>query len=124
MKVLAGLVLGFFSACWLLFLLHVVGLFPLRGNLPIGLYLLYSAASALGWAAGTVYVQLTRTPSSSPRWRLFLLCILAPPGLLFLLRSMAPAAAQSAAPLVPLYALCVFGILFAVPVSFRNVGRR
>lgn len=77
----------------------------------------------MGWGAGTAYVQLTRRLPRPERRRPFLLAFFAPPGALFLLRAMAPTAAQQAAPLVPLYALCVFGILFAVPVSLRNVGR-
>jgi hypothetical protein len=87
------------------------------------LYPYYSTASALGWSAGTVYVQLTRRVPKPQRRLPFLLAFFAPPGALFLLRAMAPTAMQEAAPLVPLYALGVFGILFAVPVSFRNIGR-
>ena len=123
MRLLGVSVLGFFLGCWLLFLLATAGLVPLAGRLPLGLYLYFSAASALGWAAGTVFTQLSRQLEGSRR-RLFFQTFSAPPGLLFLLRAMAPVAAQAAAPLVPLYALGVFGILFAVPVSLRDFGRR
>ncbi len=114
---------GLFLACWALYLLHLLGLAPLTGHLSLSLYALYSAASALGWVAGTVYVQRTRHLDSPPRRRIFLLSFCGPPGLLFLLRAMAPLAAQHAAPLVPVYAFCVFGIFFLVPLSFRHAGR-
>lgn len=123
LRLAASLTAGFFLACWIVYLLAWAGVVSLAGRLPLALYPLYSAASALGWGAGMIYVQLTRRRPRAHRRRPFLLAFFAPPGLLFLLWALAPTAAQQAAPLVPLYALGVFAILFAVPVSMRHVGR-
>ena len=123
LKLVASLTAGFFLACWVVYLLAWAGEGDHAGRLPLALYPLYSAASALGWGAGMVYVQLTRPLPRRARRRTFLLSFFAPPGLLFLLWALTPTAAQQAAPLVPLYALGVFAILFAVPVSMRHIGR-
>jgi len=114
---------GLFGAFWVLFFLHLLGWAPLTDRLPLSLYALYSGASALGWAAGAVYVQRTRRINGAARLRIFLLTFFGPPGLLFVLRAMAPLHNQQAAPLVPVWALGVFSLFFFVPVSFRDVGR-
>jgi hypothetical protein len=119
-----GVVLAaLFVACWLLYILHVLGLVALSDRVSLSLYGYYSAASAIGWVAGIVYVHQTRHLDGPPRRRLFLLTFFGPPSLLFLLRAMAPSSGQNAAPLVPLWALFVFGLFFFVPVSFRHAGR-
>jgi hypothetical protein len=122
-KALGAALAGFFLACWVLFFLHLLGWAPLTDRLSLSLYALYSAASALGWAAGAVYVQRTRRLNGAARLRIFLLTFFGPPSLLFLLRAMAPLPTRQAAPLVPVWALAVFGLFFFVPVSFRNAGR-
>lgn len=114
---------GFFLACWLVFLLDVAGVIDLAGLLPLALYPLYSAASAIGWGAGMVYVQLTRKLPKPERRPYFLWSFFTPPGLLFLLRAMAPEAFHKAAPFVPLYAFCVYAIIYTVPVAMRNFPR-
>ncbi|HVT57583.1 MAG TPA: hypothetical protein VHR45_04210 [Thermoanaerobaculia bacterium] len=119
----AALAIGLCLASWFVFLLHLLGLTRLPDRLQMSLYAFYGAASALGWVAGMFYVQRTRNLQGPLRRRLFLLFFFAPPGLLFLIRSMAPLAAQRAAPLVPVWALGVFGLFFLVPVSFRSAGK-
>lgn len=123
MKSLGLSLIGLCLACWVVFFLQLLGLVRVDGSLPLSYYALYSAASALGWVAGTVYVQRTRRTDKPQRRRVFLVSFFFPPGCLFLLRSMAPLAAQRQAPLVPFWALCVFAIFFLVPVSLRGVGR-
>jgi len=121
-KVLGAASAGLFLACWLVFLLQLAGLARLPDLPRLTLMQLYSAASALGWVAGMTYVQRTRHLAASPlRRRLFLLSFCGPPSLVFLLVAMARL--QYQAPLVLLWSLCVFGIFYLVPVSFRSAGR-
>ncbi len=121
------------AACiiWLLAALVLYGVVPLAGVLDVGLYRLFSVAAVLGWAAGNLYlVRLRNLPvRREPRrhlWRQrFLLAYLVgPPGVLYLLRALAPVPEQQAAPFVPLYALAVYAILFLVPVTLRPPPRR
>ena len=114
---------GFFLACWIVFLLDVAGVTELAGLLPLALYPLYSAASAIGWGAGMVYVQLTRKMPKPERRPYFLWSFFTPPGLLFMLRAMAPESFHRAAPLVPFLAFCVYAIIYVVPIAMRNVPR-
>jgi hypothetical protein len=122
-KALEGAIALLFALCWLTFFLHLGGLITLTDRLSLSLYPYYSTASAVGWLAGIIYVQRTRRLTGPPRRRAFLLSFFGPPSLLFLLRAMAPAVDQRSAPLVPVWALGVFGIFFFVPVSFRHAGR-
>lgn len=115
--------LGTFSGAWLLAALTGLGVLPAAGTLGLDLYTLYSFGAALGWVAGNVYVARRRRLGPRGRKRLLLLTYLVgPPSLLYVLRSLAPYAAQNAAPLVPLYAFCVFGLFFLVPVTLRYRG--
>lgn len=112
--------LGMFSGAWLLAVLTGLGVLPVAGTLGLDLYTLYSFGAALGWVAGNVYVARRRRLGTRVGRRLLLLTYLVgPPALLYVLRSMAPHAAQNAAPFVPLYAFCVFGLFFLVPVTLR-----
>jgi hypothetical protein len=120
-KILGPAVVGFLLACWALFLVYLLGLVRLPDLSRLTLTGLYGGASALGWLAGMVYVQRTRHLSGAPRRRLFLLSFFGPPSLIFLLFAMARL--DTRAPLAVLWALCVFGIFYFVPVSFRSVGR-
>lgn len=120
----AALLAGLFLACWAVVLLHRLGLVELAGSLPLALYPLYSLAAALGWAAGITYARLRRGTEGLLRRRLFLIFLVGPPGLLFLLRAMAPVAHQQAAPLVPLFAFGVYAALFAVPVKMPGPWSR
>ena len=111
--------IALFFATWLVGLLQYVGLVRMDGDLELGLQGLFSAAAALGWLAGNVYVHRSRGLPADLRRRVLLIYLLGPPGILFLVRSMAPVEAQLAAPLAPLYATFVFSILFPVPVTLR-----
>lgn len=113
------ILLALFLACWVIEILVTFGVVPIDGTLPLALYPYYMAAMSLGWLFGMVYVQRTRKLDPAVRRRFVLLYVAGPPGLLFLLRDMAPLPWQYAAPMVPLYGLCVYLIFFAVPVIFR-----
>lgn len=121
------------AACvvWSLAALALFGLVPLAGVLDIGLYRLYSLAAVLGWATGNVYLarlrhlRLPREPLLRLwRQRFLLAYLVGPPGVLYLLRALAPEPEQKAAPFVPVYALGVYAIFFLVPVTLRPPPRR
>ena len=119
------LILSFFSAVWLVAALAFVGLLPLEGLLVLGLYQLYGLAAFLGWLSGNIYVERRRRlPLGRHRKRLLVTYLLGPPSVVYVLRAMAPAQIQAAAPVVPLYAFLVFGLFFLVPVSFRRDWQR
>jgi hypothetical protein len=120
-KALGTALAGLFLACWLVFLLQLLGLARLPELPRPTLMELYSAASVLGWSAGMIYVQRTRHLAAPLRRRLFLLSFFGPPGLVCLLGALARL--QRQAPLVLVWSLCVFGIFYLVPVSFRSAGR-
>ncbi|MDA8019877.1 MAG: hypothetical protein MPN21_20745 [Thermoanaerobaculia bacterium] len=115
-------ILGAFSGAWALAVLLGLGILPAAGALSLDLYGFYSFAAALGWVAGNVYVARLRRHGRTARKRLLFAYFLGPPSLLYVIRSLAPRAAQQAAPFVPIYAFCVFGIFFLVPVTLRHVG--
>jgi hypothetical protein len=120
-KALGAASVGLFLACWVVFLLQLAGIARLPVLPRLTLIQLYSAASALGWAAGMIYVQRTRHLPPPLRRHLFLLSFCGPPSLVYLLVAMSRLQLQ--APLVLLWSLCVFGIFYLVPVSFRSAGR-
>ncbi len=112
--------LGVFSASWLLAILVLLRLVPVAGLLDLDLYSFYSLAAALGWVSGNVYVlRRQRLPADRYRKRLLLSYLLGPPSVLYILRALAPRAVQSAAPLVPIYAFVVYCLFFLVPVTLR-----
>lgn len=115
-----GLVVAF-SAVWLLAVLALFGVLPLAGTLDLDLYRFFSIAAVLGWLAGNVYVVRTRGREEH-RWRkrLLLAYLVGPPGVLYLLRALAPTFAQKAAPFVPIYGFAVYAIFFLVPVTLRT----
>jgi len=110
---------GLFLACWFLAALAALGLLDLAGVLPLSLYALYSTAAALGWLAGNVYVWRARGVEGRLRSRMRWIYLLGPPGIVYLLRAMAPRVDQLTAPLVPLYSLGVYVALFLVPILMR-----
>ena len=118
------LVLGaFFLACWFVGLLALLRLVSLGGELRLGLYPLFSLSAALGWVMGNIYVQRMRR--QAPRAGLprgLWIYLLGPPGVLILVRAMAPRIEQEAAPMVPVLAVAVFVVFFLVPVSLSAVG--
>jgi len=115
--------LTLFFASWLVGLLQYFRLIPMAGSVELGLRGLFAFSAALGWLAGNVYVQRSRRLPKVLRRRLVLIYLIGPPGLLFLLRSLAPHELQMAAPLAPLYATLVCSIFFLVPVSLKGAFR-
>ena len=112
-----------FSVCWILALI-LLGLgSPLAGLLDLGLYQLYGVAAFAGWLAGNVYVHRSRGLAPPVRRRLIAIYLLGPPGVLYLLRSLAPTVSQATAPLAPVYASAVYAIFFLVPLSLRGAFR-
>jgi hypothetical protein len=111
------ILLVLFTACWAVALAHFAGAISLAGPLPLSLYGLYSTAVASGWLFGNVYARRRKRLPPPLKRRVLLLYCLGPPGILYLLRALVPAADQLVAPLVPLYALGVYTVLFLVPVT-------
>ena len=96
-----------------------LGWITLAGSVGLSLYPLYSFAAAAGWVLGNLYVRRIAGVARRWRWLLAPFYLLLPVGPLFLLRSMAPLAAQQAQPLVPWFCVGVATVLFAVPVMLR-----
>lgn len=118
-------ILPVFTAIWLVGILVAVEILPASGLLRLDLYRLYGVAAVLGWLAGNVYVTRRRlVPAQSSGRHLLLVYLLGPSGLVYLLRALAPLVERLQAPLVPLYALGVYAVLFFVPVSFRSRPRQ
>ena len=115
--------LALFFASWLVGFLQWAGVVARAGSLELGLRGLFSLAAALGWLAGNIYVKRSRGLPAELRRRVLLIYLLGPPGLVFLLRSMAPVDAQMEAPLAPVYATVVVSIFFLVPVSLKGAFR-
>ena len=114
------ILLGIFFVCWLAALAAFGGLLPLAGLLDLGLYQYYGLAAFLGWLSGNVYLQRSRWVPKPLRLRLMLIYLLGTPGLLYLVRALAPLTTQALAPMAPVYATGVFAILFLVPVTLRG----
>ncbi len=112
--------LGLFLVAWCLALLSVAAGLPLAGVAPLSLYQLYGIAAAAGWLGGNLYVQRARRLPGPIRRRVLLVYLLGPPSLVYLLRTMAPAAEQAAVPLAVVWSFGVFAILFLVPVTLRR----
>lgn len=105
---------------WAAALGAAVGLLPLAGRLPPGLYPLYGFTAALGWLAGNLYMTRRRSfPERRLRRRLLVTYLLGPPGLVFLLGALDTERAQMAASLAATWALGVYAIFFLVPVTLR-----
>lgn len=103
--------------CWAVALAHYGGVISLAGHLPLSLYGLYSTAAASGWLFGNVYNHRRRRLPTPLKRRALLLYYLGPPGMVYLLRALAPVREQLEAPLVPLYSLGVYTVFFLVPVT-------
>jgi hypothetical protein len=116
--------LGLCFASWVGALLNQIGALSLPGVLDLGLYPLYSLAAALGWVLGNTYLHRRRTLYRRARRRILPLYLLAPPGVLYLLRSLAPVEQQRLAPLVPLLAFAVYVVFFLVPLSLAGEWSR
>lgn len=114
---------GLFFACWALAALANLGVIGFAGALSLPLYPLYSIAAGLGWLSGNVYILRSRAVPQKLRRRVLAVYFLGPPGIVYLLRAMAPMTQQEAAPAVPLYAFGVFAALFLVPIVLRPPRR-
>jgi hypothetical protein len=114
---------AFCLAAWVVGLLAYFGIVDLAGRLSLGLYPLFTLAAALGWLCGNVWVHRSRGLPSGLTRRLWTFYFFGPPGLLYLLRQMAPEAELVAAPLVPVFAFSVYTVLFLVPVMLRRGDR-
>lgn len=114
---------GLFFACWALAALGNLGVAGLAGALSLPLYPLYSIAAAMGWLSGNVYILRSRAVAQRLRRRVLAIYFLGPPGIVYLLRAMAPMAEQETAPAVPLYAFGVYTALFLVPIVLRPPPR-
>ena len=109
------------SAIWLLAVLGLFRILPLAGTFDLDLYRLYSVAAVLGWVSGNIYMARRRNLPPGTRWnkRVLLAYLLGPPGMVYLLRSLASIYEQESAPFVPIYSLGVYVIFFLVPVTLR-----
>ena len=118
--------LGLFLAIWTVALASLLGLLPTAGLLDLSLYQLYGVAVALGWLAGNVYVSRSRHIPKPLRRRLLMVYLLGPPGIFYLVRSLASLNLQAQAPFAAIYACGVFFVFFLVPVTFKGSapGRR
>jgi hypothetical protein len=115
-KRLEPALIGLFLAAWLGALLGQLRVLDLAGSLPLAFYPYFSLAAALGWAAGNFFVFRRRNLPAPVGRRLMWIWLVGPPGILYLVRSMAPVAHQVAAPLVPLLGFGVYSVFFSVPV--------
>lgn len=114
-------VLGaFFLATWVVALVYGAGWVAPPG-LSIGFYGLFGFAAFLGWTNGLFCVLRLRRLPRDGRGRWIALQLLLPAGLVALVRAMSSLEERAAAPIAGALALAVYGIFFAVPVSF---GRR
>ena len=116
--------LGVFLAVWTVALASILGLLPTAGLFDLSLYQLYGVAAALGWLAGNVYVTRGRRVPKLLRRRLLLVYLLGPPGIIYLLRSLASMVTQAQAPFAAIYACGVFFVLFLVPVTLKGSASR
>ncbi len=118
------LLLVVFFAGWVAALALLFAGVPFAGSLQLSLYHLYVTAALLGWLAGNVYVHRGRGAPKLLRRSLLLIYLLGPPGLLYLLWSLAPLSIQRSVPLASVYSCIVFVVLFLVPVTFARSGSR
>ena len=97
-------------------MLDAVGVLHLAGSLPLALYPFFSLAASLGWGAGLAYNVRRRGLIPPMRRRALVVYYFGPPGILHLVRAMAPLLLQRLQPLVPLLGWGVYSIFFAVPL--------
>ena len=117
------ILLGFSLASALFVVLAKLGLWSVAGSIRIGLYPLYSVAAIGGWLSGNLYVWRIRQPARPSGALLLTVYLVAPAGLLAMLRAMAPLGEQATAPLVPLFSWGIFLVFFLVPVSLASTRK-
>lgn len=115
--------LAFSGACWLLGTIRAFGLLPALPQLAPRIYVLYSLAAALGWLLGNLHLRRRgRLEPAQRRWSRMIF-LFGPPGVSYVLWTLHPAEVLYAAPLIPLFALAIYLIFFAVPVLLRPSSR-
>ena len=97
-------------------MLDAAGVLHLAGALPLALYPFFSLAASLGWGGGLAYNVRRRGLHPPMRRRALVVYFFGPPGILHLVRAMAPLLLQRLQPLVPLLGWGVYSIFFAVPL--------
>jgi len=110
------IVVSLFLACWVVFVLDALGVVHLAGALPLQLYPFFSLAASLGWGAGLGYNVRRRNLAGAMRRRALVVYYFGPPGILHVVRAMAPLALQRLQPLVPILAWGVYSVFFTVPL--------
>jgi hypothetical protein len=112
----------FFSVCWVVAIVVIIGGLSIAGVLPFSLYHYFGLAAFGGGIAGNVFVHRSnRLGKGSRRW-LLLVYLFGPLGALALLDALGPVEQQRWVPLAPIYAFGIFGLFFLVPVSLRPRG--
>jgi hypothetical protein len=114
--------LGLFLALWAVALAALVGILPTDGLLNLSFYQLYGVAAFLGWLSGNVFVHRSKKTPKQLRSRLLLIYLLGPPGLIYLLRSLAETEVQAQAPLAAVYSCRVYFVFFLVPVTLTGTA--
>ncbi len=112
---------GFFLACWLAAVAYTAGLLPTPPPLELNLYGLFTFAAAFGWTLGNLYVlRIKARPEKVRPRRLFALYLLAPAGLVALVRALTDEYWRQGAPLGGVLALAIYTIFFFVPVTLKR----
>lgn len=119
----------FFLLGWVALCVHGLAGYPLAGTIRLNLFHLYGLAASGGWLLGNLEVHRERrmeraAPNLLPRLirrRLFLLNLLTPTGVLFLVWSLAPPQLRVDYPMAPIYAAAILVVFFLVPVSLKRV---
>ncbi len=114
--------LGLFLALWTVALAALFGILPTDGLLNLSFYQLYGVAAFLGWLSGNVFIHRSKKAPRQLRSRLLLIYLLGPPGLIYLLRSLADVEIQARAPLAAVYACGVYVVFFLVPVTLKGTS--
>jgi hypothetical protein len=115
------LLVAFWLACWAVSLLSVAGLQDLSGRLDLPYYPYFAIAAFAGWLFGNVWVERCRRVPGTLRRSFWVLYFFGPPGFLYLLWTMQPAARQRD-PTGALLSFAVFAALFLVPVLLRRTA--
>ncbi len=122
MKRIENLLIAFCLACWVVVLLAAAGIVDVSGRLNMSLRQLYAISAATGWVFGNVWVHRTRPLSRTLARRFFVIYFFGPPGVLYLLRALAPPFSLDLdrAAIIPMLSFFVYGVLFLVPVVLRR----
>jgi hypothetical protein len=114
--------MAFCLAAWALALLVAADVVDLSDRLFLSPRQLFAIAAALGWVCGNILVQRVRGFDSGMTRRFWALYFFGPPGMLYLLRALAPRLQQDGdvVNFIPLLSFFVYAALFFVPVVLRS----